>query len=82
MCTHAFKAIVIIIFKCNDVTQYYSSDQIEKNEMGGTCSSMGERRNVYRVLVGKPEGRDHLKNPGVDGRIILRWIFRKWVVGA
>jgi hypothetical protein len=31
---------------------------------------MGERRGVYRVLVGKPEG-----DPGVDGRIILRWIF-------
>jgi hypothetical protein len=24
--------------------------------------------------------RDHLRNPGVDGRIILRWIFRKWDV--
>jgi hypothetical protein len=23
--------------------------------------------------------RDHLEDPGVDGRIILRWIFRKWV---
>jgi hypothetical protein len=23
-------------------------------------------------------GRDHLENPGVDGRIILTWIFRKW----
>ena len=22
--------------------------------------------------------RDHLKEPGLDGRIILRWIFRKW----
>ena len=32
---------------------------------------MGERRGVYRVLVGKPEGRDHLEEPGVDGRIIL-----------
>jgi hypothetical protein len=36
---------------------------------------MGERRGVYRVLVGKPEG-----DPSVDGRIILRWIFRKWDV--
>jgi len=26
--------------------------------------------------------RDHLGDPGVDGRIILRWIFRKCVVGA
>ena len=25
--------------------------------------------------------RDNLGNPGVDGRIILRWIFRKWDVG-
>jgi hypothetical protein len=25
--------------------------------------------------------RDHLENPGVDGRIILRWIFRKWDEG-
>jgi hypothetical protein len=26
--------------------------------------------------------RDHLKEQGVDGRIILRWIFRKWDVRA
>ena len=25
--------------------------------------------------------KDHLGDPGVDGRIILRWIFRKWDVG-
>jgi len=30
--------------------------------------------------VGKPEGKKHLGDPGVDGRIILRWIFRKWDV--
>jgi len=26
--------------------------------------------------------RDHLEDRGVDGRIILRWIFRKWDVRA
>jgi len=25
---------------------------------------------------------DHLEDPGVDGRVILRWIFRKWDVGV
>jgi len=27
-------------------------------------------------------GRDHMKEIGVDGRIILRWIFRKREVGV
>jgi hypothetical protein len=39
---------------------------------------MGERRGVYRILVGRPEGRDCLGDPGVDGRIISKWIFEKW----
>jgi hypothetical protein len=43
---------------------------------------MGERRGVYRVLVGKIEGKSHLEDSGVDGRIILRWIFMKCDVGG
>ena len=48
---------------------------------------MEEGRGVHKVLVGKPEGkrpRDHWEDEDVDGRIILRWIFRKWkgVVGT
>ena len=26
--------------------------------------------------------RDHLGDPGIYGRILLRWTFRKWDVGA
>jgi hypothetical protein len=25
--------------------------------------------------------RDYLEDPGVDGKIIVRWIFRKWDIG-
>jgi len=48
----------------------------------GHVARMGERRDVYRVLVGEPEGQNHFEDPGADGRIILRWIFRKCDVGV
>jgi hypothetical protein len=46
--------------------------------MGGPCSAFGERRVVYRFSVGKGEGMNHFKDPGIEGRILLRWVFRKW----
>jgi len=36
---------------------YSSGGQIERNEMGGACSTYGEKRGAYRVLERKPEGR-------------------------
>ena len=39
-----------------------SGDKIE-NEMGGACSAYGERRVIYRILVGKPEGKRPLGRP-------------------
>ena len=39
---------------------------------------MGNRRGAYRILVGRPEGRDQLEDPGIDGGMILKWIFKKW----
>ena len=50
----------------------------------GHVARMGEDRGVHRVLVGKPEGKSHWGDQDVDGRIILRWIFRKFegVVGT
>ena len=39
-----------------------SGDQIA-NEMSGACSMYGERRGVYRVSMGKPEGKRPLGRP-------------------
>jgi hypothetical protein len=36
--------------------------------MGRACSTNGEKRNAYRILVGKPEGRRPL------GRPRRRWV--------
>jgi hypothetical protein len=51
--------------------------------MGRACSAYGGRGEVYTGFWwGNLRERDHLENPGVSGKIILRWIFRKWdVVG-
>ena len=47
----------------------------------GHVAHMGEERGVYRVLVGKLEGRNHWGDLGVDGWIIFGWISRWWDVG-
>ena len=47
--------------------KYFSGGQIENNEIGRACSMYWERRGIYRVLVGKPEGKRPL------GRPRLRW---------
>jgi hypothetical protein len=38
---------------------------------------MGEKRNAYRVLVGKPEGKRPLGTPRCSGWIILGWILER-----
>ena len=56
-----------------ELTDLYSSpsivsDKIEKNEMGWACGAYGWGEGVYRVVVGKPEGRRPL------GRPRRRWV--------
>jgi hypothetical protein len=46
--------------------------------MGRHVAPIEQRKDAYRGLVGKPERGDHLEDPCVDGRIILKWILEKW----
>ena len=51
--------------------------------MGGSCNTYEGRGDMYTGFWwGNLRERYHLGDPGVDGRIILRWIFRKWDVGV
>ena len=51
--------------------------------MGGACSAYGGgERHTQGFLSGNLKKRDHLGDAGVDGRIILKWIFRKWNGGV
>ena len=68
-----------------ELNDLYSSPNIvraikSRKKMGGGrhVALMCERRGVYRILVGNLRERDHLEDPGVDGRRILRLIYTKW----
>jgi hypothetical protein len=43
------------------LAKHNQNDQVKEDEMGRACSTNVEKRNAYRILVGKPEGneRDH-----------------------
>jgi hypothetical protein len=44
---------------------------------------MGERRDAYRILVGKHEGKKSLgRLRHKHGSIILKWIFKEWDGGT
>jgi hypothetical protein len=45
--------------------------------MGRTCSTNGEKRNVYRLLVGKPEEIEHWEHQDLSGWIVLKWILER-----
>jgi hypothetical protein len=47
--------------------------QSRRMRWAGHVARMGEVRGVYRVLVGRLEGKRPLEDLGVGGRITLRW---------
>jgi hypothetical protein len=38
---------------------------------------LGRGEKHTRFLAGESLERDHLLDPGIDGRIILKWVFKK-----
>jgi hypothetical protein len=65
-------------FMCLKVTDKKFTKKFNNNNI----TRIGRTRGVYRVLVGKPMGKGHLEDPGVDERIIIRSICRKWYWGG
>jgi hypothetical protein len=45
-------------------------------------SGWGRGEAYTRFCWGNQRVRSHLKDPGLDGKVILRWIFRQWDVGV
>jgi hypothetical protein len=67
---------------CGIVTYDIRLIKSRRMRWAGHVARMREGRSVYRVLVGKPEGRRSMGRPRRRWGIILGWIFGKWDVGV
>jgi hypothetical protein len=48
--------------------KYNYNDEVKEDEIGRACSTNREKRNAYRILMGKPDGKRPL------GRLKHRWV--------
>jgi hypothetical protein len=76
------------LYSGGELHNLYSSPDIIRQikswrmRWAGQVARMGEGRNMYRVLVGKPEGKDDLEDHGVVGRMGSKWTLGRWVWGC
>jgi hypothetical protein len=45
--------------------------------VGEASSTHGKYEDAHKILVGKPEGKNHSEDLGVDGKTLLEWILGK-----
>jgi hypothetical protein len=45
--------------------------------LAGQIEHAREKGVAYRVLIGRPEERDHAEDVHVSGRLILKWMLKK-----
>ena len=83
MCGGVLTIKYLYVVQLNDLYSSPNTVRVIKSRRmrwAGNVARMGKERGVYRVLVGKPEGRNHWGDLGVDGWI-LGWISRRRDVG-
>jgi hypothetical protein len=51
------------VVKKPDIIRQGKASQVKANEVGGACGTHGRGEKVYKVLVGKPEGKRPLGRP-------------------
>jgi hypothetical protein len=67
-----------------ELDDLYSSPNVirviksKRMRWAGHVARMGESEGHTRFRWGDLREGYHLGDPGVDGKIILKWIFRKW----
>jgi len=54
--------------------------KIRRMRWAGHVACMWEKRDYTGFWWRNLREKDHLKDPGVDGRTMVKWIFRKWDV--
>jgi hypothetical protein len=45
----------------------------------GHVARIGDKRNAYKILEGKPEGKNHWEDQDVGGKTVLKWILDRIV---